>query len=330
MSNYKLPDFIYPTYSVNFDPVSQSLYSQHNTLDLNYLEKTLNSNEYVILDFNRDHSNFLYGPTTVLDAYQYFSGRGYKNIIYLTCEKVDQDLIYFFPSWLYCKSLQYKNIHLDLQFNRHQKLSCLNRFPSPHRIYFYYKLIHLPYFEECLTSFLGLLNPYNNLIEIGEYNPIYNEVPDYVKQFYEKTKFQRKLCEDMISIEKLHDPNHPAYTDCYMNIITESTYYHSFYTEKTAKSLVTEQLFMILGGSNSISNLKTLGIECFDLINIDYDTVHKFVDRADIIIDIVDKIYYNIEDLFWKYQQERQYNRRYFLSEDFRNKCLSPIRGLLK
>lgn len=330
MSNYRLPDFIYPTYSVNFNPIQKQLYSQHITLDLHNLEQLLNSNEFIILDFNRDHSNFLFGPTTVLDAYNYFTSKGYNNIIYLTSEQVDNDLIYFFPNWLYCKSKDYSKIQIDLSSARSYKLSCLNRFPSPHRIYFYYNFIHRPYFNECLTSFLGLVNPYNRLIEIGEYNPIYNEVPDYVKQFYEKTKFQKTLQGNTMSMEELHDPTHPAYADSYLNIITESTYYHSFYTEKTAKSLATEQMFMILGGRNSISNLKSLGLECFDLINKDYDNIEDMISRTDKIIDIIDNIYYNIETIFWQYQRERIYNREYFLSDRFRNKCLDPVKNLLK
>jgi len=330
MSNYRLPDFIYPTYSVNFDPNEKRLYSQHSILNCNFLEQILDSNEFVILDFNRDHSNFLFGPTTVIDAYNYFTSQGHNNIIYLSSEKIDIDRIYFFPTWLYCKSKDYSKIQITFASDRSYKLSCLNRFPSPHRIYFFYKLLQQPFFNECLTSFFGLVNPYNNLIEIGEYNPIYSEVPDYIKQFYEKTKFQKKLTNDLLSIEKLHDPSHPAYSDSYLNIITESTHYHSFFTEKTAKSLIAEQLFIILGGRDSISNLKSLGFECFDSINDEYDSINNMIDRADKIIDIINNIYYNVETIYWQYEKERIHNREYFLSDEFRNKCLDPVENLLK
>lgn len=330
MNNYRLPNFTYPVYSVNFDPKSQQLYSQSRIFHPDFFEKQLSENEFVILDFNRDHANFTLGPTTVIDAYHHFQSKGYHNIIYLTSEKLDIENVYFFPNWLYCKSTDYSEINIVLTNKRNHLLSCLNRFPSPHRIYFYYKFLHKSYYNDCLTSFLGLVNPYNNYVEIGEFNPIYSSVPNYVKDFYEKTKFQKKLESDHIPWPNDHNPNHAAYADSYMNVITESTYYYSFFTEKTAKSLASEQLFMLIGGSKSILNLKFLGFEIFDSINNSYDLIEDMIERVDHVVDIIDSIYYNIEDLFWQYSKERIYNREYFLSNDFRNKCLDPIKHLLK
>lgn len=330
MTNYRLPDFIYPTYSVNFDPISQQLYSQSRSFQTDFFENQLSKNEFIILDFNRDHANFTLGPTTVIDAYQHFTTKGYNNIIYFTSENLDIENIYFFPNWLYCKSKDYSQLNVVGANKRNYLLSCLNRFPSPHRIYFYYHLLHKSYYKDCLTSFLGLVNPYNNYMEIGEYNPLYGSVPNYVKDFYVKTKFQKKLECDLIPWPNDHNPNHSAYTDAYMNVITESTYYHSFFTEKTAKSLATEQLFMLVGGPKSILNLKSLGFEIFDSINHSYDCIDDMIQRVDTIVDNLDNVYYNIEELYWQYSKERIYNSKYFLSDNFRNKCLDPIKNLLK
>lgn len=330
MSNYKLPNFIYPVYSVNFNPNSKKLYSQHALLDEEALEEKLLSNEFVILDFNRDHSNFVFGKTSLLDAYEHFYSKGYTNIIYLSSEQIDKEHVYFFPNWLYCKSKEYEDIDIHLSSTRQYKLSSLNRFPSPHRIYFYYKLLHRPYYKECLTSFLGLVNPYNNYADVGEYNPIYKEVPEYVKQFYEKNRYQKKLDSDLVAWPNDHNPNNPAYINSYMNVITESTYYYSFFTEKTAKALVAEQLFMLVGGCNSIRNLRSLGFECFNLLNDEYDKIPDMLERVNCIMNIIDNVYANIEELYYQFTEERVYNRIYFLSAEFRNKCLKPVRDLLK
>ena len=332
MYSYKLPEFKFPVFNVSFDPISKRLYDQANKIEIDQIEKILKKQEHIILDFNRDHSNFIFGPTSVLDAYNYFTSLGFSNIFYLTSENVQNNpFVKFFPTWLYSKHHTYQDVNFKLQQKRKYPVSCLNRFPSPHRVYFFYHLLNKPYFEQCLTSFIGLSNPYNNFLDVGAYNEIYRDIPDNIKQFYETTKYVKKTDSDINNWNELHDPTYKAFADTYLNIITESTYYHSFFTEKTAKPLVTEQLFIMLGGQNSITNLKQLGFEVFDdLLNSDYDSQVDWKIRADMVLKLLDNVFYNIEDIFNHYTKQRQHNKKYFLSDSFKHKCLQQVEDLLK
>jgi hypothetical protein len=331
MFSYRLPDFKYPVYSVNFNPNSKTLYNQFGNIEIEEIDNLIKSNSFIILDFNRDHPNFILGKTNITEAFDYFSNNGLKNIFYLTSENIpNNSSIRFFPCWLYQKSKEYSTIDMNIKADRNYPLSCLNRFPSPHRIYIFYHLLQKKYFPSCLTSFLGLTNPYNNFTEIGEYNEMYFEVPNEIKLYYQKTKFSKKLNEDKYYWTNDHNPNHAAYLDSYLNLITESTYYHSFFTEKTAKALAGEQLFILAGGKSSIENLKSLGFECFSTINYEYDDIDNWLKRMDSILNLLDNIFLNIKDIFWIYSKERQYNREYFLSGNFRRKCLQQVQDLLK
>jgi len=331
MFSYRLPDFKYPVYSVNFNPNSKTLYNQSGSNTLDEIENLIKSNNFIILDFNRDHPNFILGNTSITEVFNYFSNNGLKNIFYLTSENIpNHEYIRFFPSWLYQKSREYSTIDMNIKTDRTYSLSCLNRFPSPHRIYIFYHLLQKKYFPLCLTSFLGLTNPYNNFNEIGEFNDIYSEIPNEIKSYYQKTKFTKKLAEDTYYWTNDHNPIHSAYNDSYLNLITESTYYHSFFTEKTAKALTGEQLFILAGGQSSITNLKSLGFECFEKINYIYDDVENWIKRMDSILNLLDNIFFNIQDLYWIYSKERKYNREYFLSDNFRRKCLQQVKDLLK
>lgn len=333
MNNYKLPDFIFPTLSINYNPKSKEIYNQYGkNVSLDQIKTLCDHNAFLILDLNRDHSNFLYGQTSAIDVYRFFTKLGINNIIFLTSESInDKPNIIFFPNWLYLKSLQYSQINLDTKNNRTYKLSCLNRFPSPHRVYFLYHLISKNYFDKCLTSFLGFKNPYNALNDIGEFNSIYDDLPIEIKQYFKQNKFTKQLGDDVLNIVSLHDPTHPAYTDSYLNVITESTYYNSFYTEKTAKALFGQQLFIMIGGANSIANLIDLGFQYFDpVISSSYDRISCWKQRIDCAVNLIDSIFDNIEEIYFHFEKEIKFNAEYFVSQSFRNKCLEPISHLLK
>jgi hypothetical protein len=85
------------------------------------------------------------------------------------------------------------------------------------------------------------------------------------------------------------------------------------------------------GGADSIRNLNKLGFECFEpLIDSGYDSTETWIDRINYVLKVIDSIYFDIEDIYFHYQKERKYNKEYFLSDTFRNKCLDPVRDLLK
>jgi hypothetical protein len=68
------------------------------------------------------------------------------------------------------------------------------------------------------------------------------------------------------------------------NIVTETVgeYPHSFFTEKTAKAILSKRPFVILGGSNTISTLQDLGFRSFAAwIDECYDHGATVADRID-------------------------------------------------
>jgi len=68
---------------------------------------------------------------------------------------------------------------------------------------------------------------------------------------------------------------HDAYTDSYVNLVTETvTCPKIFLTEKTWKPIASGQLFLVLGNPGIIEHLREQGIDCFDdVIDHSYDAI---------------------------------------------------------
>jgi hypothetical protein len=324
MSFYVYPDFAFPVKVImpNPNPINAGI-------DPIVLEE-LYKNELTLLDFSREHVNGL-GSWNATNAKKYFDQLGLTNIVYLTSNMFEvSDRTIFFPGWIYTKSLSYIN-PLDNIKLRSIKVSCLNRFPSAHRVYCFHELQKKKYSNEMMLSFYGLRDPYLPMNEGHDiYHSMYNAIPTNIKNEIAKLFLYKEAIhnDDTWYYQNYMNFDHPAYLDSYLNIVTESSYDQCFFSEKSCKPLAAGQLFLQVNAKNSVDTLRYLGFECFDqyLNNHSYEIDDNFIVRIDAMLNLLDSIYPNIEELYFLNTKEILYNNEHLASESFRSKLLEPLR----
>jgi hypothetical protein len=303
---YLLPEFNIPVYQL-YDLVTVDLSIKSHAVEL------LKTNPKIIVDLAFD-------GWTALEVNAVFENIGATNIIILsgTDNNLTSNSI-FFPAWMYSKSLLYSKNKITTIKKYH--ISCLNRFPKQHRLYTYSKLVK--------KNYNSLLSCWHPNIDPNTKQPINLNLNDDVKnEVGDLTNFFKEV--DIGWNENDHGFLHPAFTDSYLNIVTESSTGVTFFTEKTCKPLVAGQLFLQVNGKNGINKLQQLGIECFDFD--EYDNDNYFIDRIDKMLNFLDKIYNDLPDIYNENLPKIKYNQEYLLSQTFRNRLLAPLleHGLLK
>ena len=321
---YRRPDYRYTYIPVNFDLQTQQLFDQSN--NLSHKDILAKITGPVILDFTKDH-NRSHQPPNILDVKNILDQEIGTDVYYLTADpNYQDDRIIFFPGWLYASSLEYSKYEYSISSNRNYNFSSLNRYPAPHRLYLVYQLLEKELDKNNLLSCYGFKNPYNGQ-ELSAFQLGINHLPLEICDKISRTQMYKECLPGDNLWNNDHSFQHPAFTDCYLNLITESAYTYTFFSEKTCKPLAAGQLFLSANGKNSLDSLRLLGFECFDdiLDNHSYESHSNMIDRIDNMLVLLDKIYNNLADLFASKIQEIEYNREYFLSDLFRSKLISPL-----
>ena len=322
---FRRPDYRYTYIPVNFDIQSQQLFDQSNNLNHNDILNKINGAP-VILDFTKDHNRTRH-PANLVDVKNILDQQLGKDVYYLTSDATYQeDRIIFFPGWLYASSLEYSKYDYNLLPTRKYKFSSLNRYPAPHRLYLVYQLLKKELYIDNLISCYGFKNPYNGQ-ELTAFQLGVDHLPLEVCDKISKTRMYKECLPGDNLWDNDHSFQHPAFSDCYLNLITESAYTYTFFSEKTCKPLAAGQLFLSVNGQNSVDTLRRLQFECFDdiLDNHAYESHSDMIGRIDSMLELLDQIYDRLPDLFNSKIKEIEYNRAYFLSDSFRSKLISPL-----
>jgi hypothetical protein len=217
-----------------------------------------------------------------------------------TCHQQRPQIIYY-PYWYHrCRSPGWfsKKIHKKNKKNidsieKTHKISCLNGNPRWHRIYNYLLLKTKPYFDEFLFS-MHLPVDQDKILELTWNPPYQHVIPQELLQQWNsiKNEFLPKNQMKLYKVRSDADIYHPAYTDSYINLVTETTMDGLFVTEKTWKPIASGQFFLIVGSQHTISYLKDFGVDTFDDI-ID----HKYYDSEPDWQQRIHKVHEIIEDL---------------------------------
>jgi hypothetical protein len=130
-----------------------------------------------------------------------------------------------------------------------------------------------------------------------------------------------------------HDILDPAYTDSYINLVTETVVSDTmFITEKTWKPIASAQLFLIVGYKNIMSHLKELGVDTFDDI-IDHDYYDHETDwqiRIQKIHQVIAHLLtQDLESIYINTQQRRIANAEKFFNGKFGIKYQQDFVNLL-
>ena len=189
---------------------------------------------------------------------------------------------------------------------------CLNGARRNHRMYTLAGLKHLQIFDlgmiSLQTRYPGAFSQYGykspvidhtNLISIPQDLQLRTCVsPTRINECLFMNDLQKNMYHswhDKIPAQKHSDIDNQADEDqltyqpkflqfSLWNIITETVgeYPYAFVTEKNSKAILTKRPFVVLGGRNSLKNLRNLGFQTFDnYIDESYDDNKFYADRSD-------------------------------------------------
>ena len=139
------------------------------------------------------------------------------------------------------------------------------------------------------------------------------------------------LAKGVINDDIVYDYNNAAYADSYVNIIVESVYEDTFFSEKTFKPMLASQFFVIIAGKGSIAMLRGMGFDTYDDI-IDHDIYDNEPDETR--IQSVHKLlrymqYYDWKKIYTDTVERRKKNRQLLLDLTFEKTFLSELEQMI-
>ena len=117
--------------------------------------------------------------------------------------------------------------------------------------------------------------------------------------------------------------NHPAFTDCYINLVTETNVYNDtpMLSEKTFKPILAGQLFILLASPGAVQFLRDIGIDTFDdVIDHSYDNTTDIRSRIQQISDQVDRLeQLDLNTIYTDIKPRLLRNSEFLRSQEFRD-----------
>jgi hypothetical protein len=279
------------------------------------------------------------------ECYQYVQEHS-KNFIVLSYRIEDHLVlpnVFYFPYYGYQLRVNLKKVNRPVtDINKKSyALSCLNGNPRSHRIYNYFLLRHHKNFD----NFYFTMHQDSKYDLVPDDDPVLALSPEHVQEWRElKSQFsdwnnrELLLCQpilhDQYTISKLGaDIYNPAYTDSYINLVTETVVdHHVFITEKTWKAVAAGQLFLIIGYQGIISDLKKLGIDTFnDIIDHDYydhepDWKMRILKMHEVLNTLLEQ---DLEKINQQTLHRRKLNQEKFINGDFFQPYLTDINSCI-
>jgi hypothetical protein len=254
--------FQQPHFGIIYSVVDGKVVVEHESI------ASLKTYQLVVANLSSEH----WGRDTIDMVYNLLEDHSI-NFIMLSHQLADHQArpkLFFYPYW-YRQSRHY---HLETYTSQvvydtcTYKVSCLNRIARPHRIYNWLMLQKKAYAQDTLVTI-------NNDVNVP---PILSHIvldPDTLSE-WESVKYSiPDVSKNLGNQLKIFDITHPAYSDSYINLVTETIVYPTlFVTEKTWKPIVAGQLFLVLGCQHIIGYLRDCGVDVFaDIID------HKYYDN---------------------------------------------------
>jgi hypothetical protein len=223
--------------------------------------------------------------------------------------------ICYMPYWYLTQKLKSAPIQITGS-PRPYTLSSLNGKSKYHRIENFVKLREKSYFKQLL---FGMHNNFDIAqckleTQIEFWN---SDIIDQFESLLDSSELQQGYIND-------HSTVHPAYTDAYINYVTETSIRTTeiFCSEKTWKPFISGQFGIWLSNPGHVEFLRAIGLDVFDDVFADhaYDREPNLNQRIDQIHMLIDNIM--TTDLTSAYQDtlaRRQANVDLFYSDDFEN-----------
>ena len=225
---------------------------------------------------------------------------------------ISDEWIKYFPFWALWSSHQtinYKDSY------RKYKLSCLNGTPWEHRILMYLELSRKSYFTDIVFTFGNRLK--------------FKSFPTELTLTLEEKESSSSLPSDVIFLDTDAScgidvgTSHPAYTECYVNLVTETNVYYDtpMLSEKTFKPILAGQLFILLASPGAVKFLRDIGIDTFDdIIDHSYDNTIDIRSRIQQISTQLDQLYQlDLDKIYNDIKPRLRKNSEFLRSQEFRS-----------
>ena len=275
----------------------------------------------------------------------------YKNCIFMTsdCDIVDRYrhlnfryFPYFIAEGIAQVKVQHELENPQIDFApRKNILSCVNRFARFHRVYTLYRLrqynnlanakISFTTLETNLPNGDGVLHPINltvnEMLAVAQKHGYHSQdFEQWLRAEYSAFPLQ---FEQLDNIDNKYDNwvKCEAFSDSYANIVTE-TYVEDFLpTEKVVKPLLAGCLVLAVSSQNYMKKLQRMGFD-LQFEGIDYaayDNRSTWIERTDAVVELADKIYPDIQDIWQANIQRLAHNRNLFFSQTLQNHVIEDV-----
>ena len=226
--------------------------------------------------------------------------------------RIPDDRIKYFPFWAIWSS--YQTINYNDSYRKY-RVSCLNGTPWVHRKLMYLALSQKSYFNDMIFTF-------GNRTE-------YDPYPTEIALTSEEKEKSFLLPSNMIFLDSDASCGidvgitHPAFTDCYVNLVTETNVYNDtpMLSEKTFKPILAGQLFILLASPGAVQFLRDIGIDTFDdIIDHSYDDTTDIRSRIQQISDQVDRLdRLDLNTIYIDIKPRLRRNSEFLRSQEFRD-----------
>ncbi|CAB4128711.1 hypothetical protein UFOVP112_61 [uncultured Caudovirales phage] len=266
-------------------------------------------------------------PTTVLTGYydNHLPTWVYFSFYFIQANASDSDN---------SRSEHYKKLSNNFfKLDKTYTFSCLNKNLKLERIWFYSKLHQQDFFNQTLTSFYTTDNVGQTMSNDYLKSNLDSETYNYFINTIYPT-LPHGTPHDIITAQQHHpgyftrDIQHPAFSDAYVNIISEHLYQECFLSEKTVKPIAAEQLFLIAGPPGAIKHLEDMGFDVYrDYIDHDYyDHEPDWQTRLIKMLEVCTKLNNcDIPLIYNLTKTRRERNREYLFSSTFRDVLFKPL-----
>ena len=230
--------------------------------------------------FNRYEENIANELRKLTDNFVVLSG----DVSYFLKPK---DHICFFPIWYLMQKYLYKTSTTATNHHCQYKISSLNSVSRYHRVENFIKLKEKFYFDQLLFTMHNMWNePFEKHSTPKEW---WND--DVIKKF---ELLRITLPSEMNDQKNAHAITHPAYTNSYVNYVTETSTLNNTITvtEKTWKPIMAGQLGLWLSNPGAVNFLRLIGFDVFDDVmhNHLYDNELNLNQRIDMIHAVIDQL----------------------------------------
>lgn len=255
---------------------------------------------------------------------EFITNNTHPKLHYFVCGSVADRDQFSWMDWFITTVDAYKNSPVELTpyTSKPKYFDALLGWAKPHRQIIYDRFKND---DRIILSYLR--DRSKSLIDSG-WLPANNcTVPEQVKNTITKINYQGNL----VSLSQIIPDN--VYNQSAYSIVAETNYAnnYNFYTEKIAKPILAERLFVVFSGRNYLSGLRRLGFKTFDgIIDEKYDSIEDPIKRFNHALTQVEWLMNQPqEDILSKIKSITEYNKNLMLTRDWLGETHSNIRNVI-